>query len=180
MRTKPDVTVYTDGACSGNPGPGGWAAVLEYGGQRREISGGEPATTNNRMELMGAIEGLRALKEKCAVEFFTDSEYLRVGITEWVPGWKRRGWKTAGKTPVKNKELWVELDELAAKHSVTWKWLKGHAGHLENERCDLLARTAIADIQKTFTKEQLKGKLAEFKSAQEKAAEENTQAVLFS
>ena len=158
------VTIHTDGACEGNPGPGGWAAVLEYAGQRKEISGGATATTNNRMELMAAIAGLRALREHCEVLLYTDSVYVKSGISQWVAGWKRSGWKTADKAPVKNKDLWMELDALAAKHTVTWQWLKGHAGHTENERCDELARAAITGIRKLHTREQLNQFLLEFKA----------------
>ncbi|MGZ8919630.1 MAG: ribonuclease HI [Limisphaerales bacterium] len=162
------VTIHSDGACEGNPGPGGWGAVLEYGAQRKEISGGVPATTNNRMELTGAIEALRALRERCEVQFFTDSEYVKAGITKGVSFWKRNGWRTSAKSPVKNKDLWIELDRLAAKHSVTWNWLKGHAGHTENERCDLLARAGITDLRKKHSREQLGALLTEFKTAQAK------------
>jgi ribonuclease HI len=161
------VTIHSDGACEGNPGPGGWAAVLQYGNQRREISGGAPATTNNRMELMAAIQGLRALRERCEVQFYTDSEYVRAGITKGVPFWKRSNWRTVSKTPVKNKELWIELDELAAKHQVTWHWLKGHAGHAENEKCDSLARVAITAVRKKFSRDQLATELHAFKAAQD-------------
>ncbi len=176
------VTIHCDGACEGNPGPGGWAAVLEYGQQRKEISGAEPATTNNRMELTAAIEGLRALRERCEVQFFTDSEYVQAGITKGVPYWKRNHWRTAGKSPVKNKDLWMELDQLASSQVITWNWLKGHAGHTENERCDLLARTAIADLRKTYSREQLAAALDEFKAkrANEEAASHTAQASLFS
>jgi ribonuclease HI len=159
--------IHCDGACEGNPGPGCWAAVLEYGKQRKEISGAEPATTNNRMELTAAIEGLRALRDRCEVQFFTDSEYVQAGITKGVPYWKRNHWRTAGKSPVKNKDLWTELDRLASDHAIVWKWLKGHAGHTENERCDLLARAAIADLRKKFSREQLATSLNEFKAKRE-------------
>ena len=165
------VTIHTDGACEGNPGPGGWAAVLEYAGQRREISGGAPATTNNRMELMAAIEGLRALRDRCEVILYTDSVYVRDGISKWVAGWKRKGWQTADKSPVKNKDLWMELDTLAAKHAVTWKWLKGHAGHVENEKCDGLARAAIVTLRGKFSKAELKESLRAFKEGQARAVE---------
>jgi ribonuclease HI len=161
------VTIHCDGACEGNPGPGGWAAVLEYGGQRKEISGSEPATTNNRMELTAAIEGLRALRDRCEVQFFTDSEYVQAGITKGVPYWKRNHWRTAGKSPVKNKDLWIELDRLASGHTIVWKWLKGHAGHTENERCDLLARSAIVELRKKYSREQLATFLNEFKTNRE-------------
>ena len=139
----PQVLIYTDGACSGNPGPGGWGAVLISGGHERELSGGEGATTNNRMELMAAIEALEALKKPCRVDLHTDSQYLRQGITEWIVGWKARGWKTADKKPVKNEDLWRRLDTARARHEVKWHWVKGHAGHPLNERADGLARSAI-------------------------------------
>ena len=158
------VTIHCDGACEGNPGPGGWAAVLEYGKQRKEINGAEPATTNNRMELTAAIEGLRALRERCDVQFFTDSEYVQSGITRGVPYWKRNHWRTAGKSAVKNKDLWIELDRLASGHVISWNWLKGHAGHTENERCDLLARGAIAELRKKYSREQLSAALNDFKA----------------
>lgn len=137
------VHIYTDGACSGNPGPGGWAALLVHRGRRKELSGAERLTTNNRMELAAAIEGIRALKEPCLVTITTDSEYLRQGITSWLTGWKRRGWKTTDKKPVKNRELWETLDALSEKHKITWEWVKGHAEHPENERCDDLAVAAM-------------------------------------
>jgi ribonuclease HI len=156
------VIVHSDGACHGNPGPGGWAAVLEYGQQRREISGGVPATTNNRMELQAAIEALNALKEPCGVEFYTDSEYVKNGVMGWLANWKRTGWRTKSKKPVKNEDLWRALDSSASKHTVKWHWLKGHAGHAGNERCDQLANGEIAKIKKTFDAAQLKTLLAQF------------------
>jgi len=156
------ITIHTDGACDGNPGPGGWAAILEHAGRTRELTGGEPATTNNRMELQAAIAALRALKEPCAVDLFTDSEYLRDGITSWIGAWKARGWRTAGKKPVKNDDLWRALDALAVKHEAQWHWLKGHAGHPLNERCDQLATAEIGKLRRQFTPEQLAAKLAEF------------------
>jgi ribonuclease HI len=137
------IEIYTDGACSGNPGPGGWGAILRFQGNEKELSGGQPSTTNNQMELQAAIEALKALKEPCVVDLYTDSQYLRQGITQWIHNWKRNGWKTSDRKPVKNQELWVSLDELVKTHSITWHWLKGHAGHPENERCDELARTEI-------------------------------------
>ncbi len=149
------VTIHTDGGCEGNPGPGGWAAVLRHGSRLREISGSATATTNNRMELQAAIAALQALKEPCAAELWTDSEYLRQGITEWLPGWKRRGWRTADKKPVKNEDLWRALDAAAAPHQIRWQWLKGHAGHADNERCDALARAEIEKLRKLHTPEQL-------------------------
>ena len=156
------VVIHSDGGCHGNPGPGAWAVVLEHGTRKKELSGGSPATTNNRMELQAAIEGLAALKEPCEVVFHTDSEYLRKGISGWVTGWKANGWRTKGKKPVKNDDLWRALDIQAARHQITWQWLKGHAGHEGNERCDQLATAEIAKIKKTYTPEQLKAHLAEF------------------
>jgi ribonuclease HI len=141
------VVIHTDGACSGNPGPGGWGAILEWGGRRREIRGGEPHTTNNRMELMAAISALETLKRPCEVDLHTDSQYLRQGIMSWIQGWKRNGWKTADKKPVKNIDLWQRLDAAIARHTVHWHWVKGHSGHDLNERADELAREAIAEIR---------------------------------
>ena len=137
------VTIYTDGACKGNPGPGGWGVVLLAGRHRREISGAEPATTNNRMELRAAIEGLRQLNRRCRVTMVTDSEYVKNGITSWIVGWQRNGWLTKERQPVKNAELWQELLALTGKHEVTWRWTKGHANDAENNRCDELANEAI-------------------------------------
>lgn len=137
------VELYTDGACSGNPGPGGWGAILRYNGVEKELSGGERDTTNNRMELMAVIKGLEALKKQVPVEVYTDSKYVADGATEWLEGWKKRGWKNAGKEPVKNSTLWKQLDELLKTHQVTFHWVKGHSGHPENERCDALARAEI-------------------------------------
>jgi ribonuclease HI len=134
------VDIHTDGACLGNPGPGGWAALLCWRGVERELSGGEAATTNNRMELMAAIAALETLKEPCTVVLTTDSQYVRQGITEWMAGWIRRGWKTSGGEPVKNRDLWERLHAAAGRHTVDWRWVKGHAGHPENERVDQLAR----------------------------------------
>lgn len=134
------VDIHTDGACLGNPGPGGWAALLCWRGVERELSGGEPATTNNRMELMAAIAALETLKEPCNVVLTTDSQYVRQGITEWMAGWIRRGWKTSGGDVVKNRDLWERLHAAAGRHAVDWRWVKGHAGHPENERVDQLAR----------------------------------------
>lgn len=156
------VTIYSDGACDGNPGPGGWAAVLSYGKHTREISGGEPATTNNRMELQAAIEALRALKEPCGVAFYTDSKYLKDGISNWVAGWKRRRWRTSDKKRVKNEDLWRQLDEAASKHAVTWHWVKGHAGNHPNERCDQLAVEEITKLRRKFKPGELKALLLEF------------------
>ena len=135
------IEIHTDGACLGNPGPGGWAALLRFNGTERELAGGEAQTTNNRMELMGAIAALEALKEPCTVVLHSDSKYVLQGISEWMPGWKRKGWKTAGGGAVKNQDLWQRLDAAAAQHRVTWQWVKGHAGHPDNERVDVLART---------------------------------------
>lgn len=139
------VQVITDGACLGNPGRGGWAAILRYGDRKRELSGSSPQTTNNRMELTAAIEGLRALKEACDVEVVTDSEYLKNGITQWIHGWKRNGWKTSAKKPVVNQDLWTDLDQLASKHNVHWTWTKGHASHEDNNRADELATRAARE-----------------------------------
>jgi len=138
-----EVEMYTDGACRGNPGPGGWGVLLRSGDREREICGGEPATTNNRMELMAAIRGLEALKRRCRVIVYTDSEYVRRGIDEWLANWKQRGWKTAAKKPVKNEDLWRELDEIAMRHEVDWRWVKGHAGNEGNERADALANLGL-------------------------------------
>ena len=137
------VTIYTDGACKGNPGPGGWGALLSYGERSRELFGGEEMTTNNRMELMAAIEGLRALKRPCEVDLFTDSQYVRKGITEWLRGWKKNGWRTAARKPVKNEDLWRALDEQVARHQIQWHWVKGHSGVPGNERADALANLGI-------------------------------------
>ena len=146
---KASVVVYTDGACSGNPGPGGWGAILMSGAHRKEISGGEPETTNNRMELSAAIGALEALKRPSKVALHTDSNYLKDGITKWIHGWKRNGWKTADKKPVKNEDLWKRLEIALAGHAIEWHWVKGHAGHPENERADELARMAIKALKKT-------------------------------
>ncbi|WP_425451444.1 ribonuclease HI [Sphaerisporangium album] len=142
------VDIYTDGACSGNPGPGGWGAVLRYGGTEKEIYGGEAGTTNNRMELMAAIMALETLTRPVTVRLYTDSTYVRNGITQWLRGWKRNGWKTAGRQPVKNMDLWQRLDAAAARHTVEWLWVKGHAGHPENERADALARRGVEQVLK--------------------------------
>jgi ribonuclease HI len=138
-----DVEAYTDGACRGNPGPGGWGVVLKAGGHVKELSGGEPDTTNNRMELMAAIEALAALKRPCSVALYTDSTYVRSGITEWLPAWRARGWRTAAKKPVKNQDLWQKLAAEAERHEVEWHWVKGHAGHPDNERADELANLGL-------------------------------------
>jgi len=136
------IQIFTDGACLGNPGPGGWACILRHNENSKELFGSVPHTTNNRMELTAAIEGLRALQERCDVELTTDSEYLKNGITTWIHGWKRNGWKTAAKKPVVNQDLWEQLDALAAKHQIRWAWTKGHADHPDNNRCDELATAA--------------------------------------
>ncbi|MEL6368666.1 MAG: ribonuclease HI [Pseudomonadota bacterium] len=137
------VTIYTDGACRGNPGPGGWGALLRYGDNEREIKGGELETTNNRMELTAAIEALRALRRRCVVDLYTDSTYVREGITKWLTKWKARGWKTAAKKPVKNQDLWMALDEMTGNHEVRWHWVKGHAGDPGNEAADMLANQGL-------------------------------------
>ena len=142
-----DIIIYTDGACSGNPGPGGWGAILVHGENRKELSGGEPETTNNRMELQAAIEALGALKRPCTVAVYTDSVYVRDGITKWIQGWQRNGWRTAAKKPVKNVELWQALQAALQQHDVDWHWVKGHAGHPENERADELARIGMAPFK---------------------------------
>lgn len=142
------VTIYTDGACRGNPGPGGWGAVLQYGEHQRELYGAEPDTTNNRMELTAALQALEALREPCEIDLTTDSEYLRKGITEWLPGWKKRNWKTADRKPVKNADLWQALEQAAARHLVRWHWVKGHSGHNGNEQADMLANRGIDELLK--------------------------------
>jgi ribonuclease HI len=144
MVARPKVTIHTDGACSGNPGPGGWGAILESGAHRKELTGGEALTTNNRMELMAAIAALEALKAPSAVDLYTDSNYLRDGITSWIKSWKKNGWRTADRKPVKNAELWERLEKAAARHEVRWHWVKGHVGHDANERADELAREGMA------------------------------------
>ncbi len=144
MADLPKVTIYTDGACQGNPGPGGWGAILRYGRHERELSGGEKDTTNNRMELRAALEALRALKEACQVTLFTDSEYLKKGITEWLPNWKRRNWRRKG-GKLANVDLWKKLDDEIVRHEIRWRWVRGHAGNVMNERVDKLARQAIPE-----------------------------------
>ena len=139
------ILIWTDGACLGNPGPGGWGALLRWNGHERELSGGEPDTTNNRMELMAAIQALEALKRASVVTLTTDSQYVRKGITEWMVNWKRNGWKTAAKKPVKNEDLWRRLDQAVARHKIDWRWVKGHSGHPENERADELASLAARE-----------------------------------
>lgn len=169
------VIIHTDGGCHGNPGPGGWAAVLVSGVHRKEVSGGEPITTNNRMELQAAIGALSALKRPCDIEFHTDSNYLKNGITQWLFGWKKNGWRTKAKEPVKNADLWQKLDAAAQPHKIKWSWVKGHAGNAGNERCDLLAGEEIEKIKRTHTPQQL-AQLMELKRAEEavpKAEEED-------
>jgi ribonuclease HI len=144
------VTIFTDGACSGNPGPGGWGAVLIYNGHEKDLHGGEAHTTNNRMELMGAISALETLKRPCTVDLHTDSQYMRNGITQWIHGWKRNGWKTADKKPVKNADLWQRLEAAIGRHQVRWHWVKGHAGDVMNERADALARQGVLDARTTL------------------------------
>ena len=141
------VEIFTDGACSGNPGPGGWGALMRFGPHEKPLQGGEAETTNNRMELTAAIRALEALKEPCAVDLHTDSEYLRNGVTKWMHGWKRNGWRTADKKPVKNQDLWEALDAAIQRHNISWHWVKGHAGHPENERADELAREGMAPFK---------------------------------
>ena len=143
MTARQRVDIFTDGACSGNPGPGGWGAILRFGDHEKELMGGEPATTNNRMEMMAAIVALESLKRPVHVDLHTDSTYLRDGITRWIHGWKRNGWKTAAKKPVKNVDLWQRLETALAAHEIEWHWVKGHAGHPENERADELARLGL-------------------------------------
>jgi ribonuclease HI len=145
--TKDVVVIHTDGACSGNPGPGGWGVVLDYNGHRKELKGGEAMTTNNRMELQAAISALDSLKRPCAVEMHVDSQYVKDGISKWIHGWKRNGWKTADKKPVKNVELWQALDAAIQRHQISWHWVKGHDGHPENERADELAREGMAPFK---------------------------------
>jgi len=144
---KDRVEIYTDGACRGNPGPGGWGAVLRYNGHEKELYGAEPSTTNNRMELMAAIQALESLTRGCKVSLTTDSEYLRKGITEWLAQWKQRGWRTAAKKPVKNVDLWQRLEQAIEEHDVDWHWVKGHSGHEENERADRLANRGIDELK---------------------------------
>jgi len=145
---KGQVEIFTDGACSGNPGPGGWGALLRMGGHEKTLTGGARQTTNNQMELMAAIAALEALKRPCVVALYTDSAYVKNGITTWLKGWKKNGWRTADKKPVKNAELWQRLEAAAAPHDIAWHWVKGHAGHVENERADALAREGMAPFLK--------------------------------
>ena len=147
MSETDEVVIYTDGACKGNPGPGGWGALLVYKGVEKELWGGDPSTTNNRMELMAAIAGLIALTRPCAVKLVTDSQYVMKGIQEWMPNWKKRGWKTASKEPVKNSDLWQKLDEEVNRHQVSWQWVRGHTGHPGNERADQLANRGVDEVR---------------------------------
>ena len=163
--TLKKITIHTDGACIGNPGHGGWAAILEFAGHKKEIVGGELATTNNRMELQAAIEALRNLKEPCQVNLFTDSQYLREGISVWIRAWKAKGWKKK----VKNKDLWQALDAEAARHQVNWHWVRGHSGNPANERCDVLATQRALEFEKTHTPEQRSVAIAEFLRSREHA-----------
>ena len=142
----PHVTIHTDGACRGNPGPGGWGAILEYSGTRKTLHGGETLTTNNRMELTAVIRALAALKRPCHIKLYSDSKYVLQGITEWMPNWKSRGWKTAAKKPVMNVDLWQALDEQAVRHTIDWHWIKGHSGHAGNEEADMLANRGIDEL----------------------------------
>ena len=147
MSETDEVVIYTDGACKGNPGPGGWGALLVYKGAEKELWGGDPNTTNNRMELMAAIAGLIALTRPCSVKLVTDSQYVMKGIQEWLPNWKKRGWKTASKEPVKNADLWQKLDEEVNRHQVSWQWVRGHTGHTGNERADQLANRGVDEVR---------------------------------
>ena len=140
------IRIFTDGACKGNPGPGGWGALLQWNGHERELFGGEANTTNNRMELLAVINALEALQRRCRAEVYTDSQYVQKGISEWISSWKRRGWKTADRKPVKNADLWVRLDELASRHELSWHWVRGHDGHVENERADDLANRGVQSL----------------------------------
>ena len=146
MTENKTVTLYTDGACKGNPGKGGWGVLMRYGNHEKELFGGEAHTTNNRMELTAIIQGLAALKRPCAVVIYTDSQYVKNGMEQWIHGWKKNGWKTAAKQPVKNEDLWRQLDQLAAQHQIQWQWVRGHAGHAENERADALANQGVASV----------------------------------
>ena len=147
MTQDKTVTLYTDGACKGNPGKGGWGVLMRYGSHEKELFGGEAHTTNNRRELTAIIQGLAALKRPCAVVIYTDSQYVKNGMEQWIHGWKKNGWKTASKQPVKNEDLWQQLDRLAAQHQIQWQWVRGHAGHTENERADALANQGVASVE---------------------------------
>ena len=147
MTQDKTVSLYTDGACKGNPGKGGWGVLMRYDSHEKELFGGEAHTTNNRMELTAIIQGLAALKRPCAVVIYTDSQYVKNGMEKWIHGWKKNGWKTAAKQPVKNEDLWQQLDQLAAQHQIQWQWVRGHAGHAENERADALANQGVASVE---------------------------------
>ena len=147
MTQDKTVSLYTDGACKGNPGKGGWGVLMRYGSHEKELFGGEAHTTNNRMELTAIIQGLAALKRPCAVVIYTDSQYVKNGMEQWIHGWKKNGWKTASKQPVKNEDLWQQLDRLATQHQIQWQWVRGHAGHTENERADALANQGVASVE---------------------------------
>ena len=147
MTQDKTVSLYTDGACKGNPGKGGWGVLMRYGSHEKELFGGEAHTTNNRMELTAIIQGLAALKRPCAVVIYTDSQYVKNGMEKWIHGWKKNGWKTASKQPVKNEDLWQQLDRLVAQHQIQWQWVRGHAGHTENERADALANQGVASVE---------------------------------
>ena len=147
MTQDKTVSLYTDGACKGNPGKGGWGVLMRYGSHEKELFGGEAHTTNNRMELTAIIQGLAALKRPCAVVIYTDAQYVKNGMEQWIHGWKKNGWKTASKQPVKNEDLWQQLDRLAAQHQIQWQWVRGHAGHTENERADALANQGVASVE---------------------------------
>ena len=147
MTQDKTVSLYTDGACKGNPGKGGWGVLMRYGSHEKELFGGEAHTTNNRMELTAIIQGLAALTRPCAVVIYTDSQYVKNGMEKWIHGWKKNGWKTASKQPVKNEDLWQQLDRLAAQHQIQWQWVRGHAGHAENERADALANQGVASVE---------------------------------
>ena len=147
MTQDKTVSLYTDGACKGNPGKGGWGVLMRYGSHEKELFGGEAHTTNNRMELTAIIQGLAALNRPCAVVIYTDSQYVKNGMEKWIHGWKKNGWKTASKQPVKNEDLWQQLDRLAAQHQIQWQWVRGHAGHAENERADALANQGVASVE---------------------------------
>lgn len=147
MTQDKTVSLYTDGACKGNPGKGGWGVLMRYDSHEKELFGGEAHTTNNRMELTAIIQGLAALKRPCAVVIYTDSQYVKNGMEKWIHGWKKNGWKTASKQPVKNEDLWQQLDRLAAQHQIQWQWVRGHAGHAENERADALANQGVASVE---------------------------------
>ena len=147
MTQDKTVSLYTDGACKGNPGKGGWGVLMRYGSHEKELFGGEAHTTNNRMELTAIIQGLAAIKRPCAVVIYTDSQYVKNGMEKWIHDWKKNGWKTASKQPVKNEDLWQQLDRLAAQHQIQWQWVRGHAGHAENERADALANQGVASVE---------------------------------